>query len=143
MKNSARTILAALAAILCISGASAQTYVPSEENIAARKAFSEARFGIFIHWGIYSMLGHGEWVMQNENIDYREYPRLAGGFNPSGFDASEWVRAIKSSGARYITITSRHHDGFSMYDSNASGYNIVKATPFGRDVLKELAEACK
>lgn len=143
MKNSARTILAALAAILCISGASAQTYVPSEENIAARKAFSEARFGIFIHWGIYSMLGHGEWVMQNENIDYREYPRLAGGFNPSGFDASEWVRAIKSSGARYITITSRHHDGFSMYDSKASGYNIVKATPFGRDVLKELAEACK
>ena len=117
-------------------------YVPTEANLKARKEFSDARFGIFIHWGIYSMLGHGEWVMQNENIDYREYPLLARGFNPSKFDASEWVRAIKASGAKYITITSRHHDGFSMYDSKASSYNIVKATPFGRDVLKELSQAC-
>lgn len=74
-------------------------YVPTEANLKARKEFSDARFGIFIHWGIYSMLGHGEWVMQNENIDYREYPLLARGFNPSKFDASEWVRAIKASGA--------------------------------------------
>ncbi len=117
-------------------------YVPTEANLKARKEFSDARFGIFIHWGIYSMLGHGEWVMQNENIDYREYPLLARGFNPSKFDASEWVRAIKASGAKYITITSRHHDGFSMYDSKASSYNIVNATPFGRDVLKELSQAC-
>jgi len=117
-------------------------YIPSEENLAARKSFAEARFGIFIHWGLYSMLGHGEWVMNNENIDYREYPRLAGGFNPSKFDAREWAKAFKASGAKYVTITSRHHDGFSMFDSKASGYNIVKATPFGRDVLKELAEAC-
>lgn len=122
--------------------AESQGYIPSEANLAAREAFADARFGIFIHWGIYSMLGHGEWVMQNENIDYRKYPLLARGFNPSGFDASEWVRAIKASGAKYLTITSRHHDGFSMYDSKASGYNIVKATPFGRDVLKELSQAC-
>ena len=118
------------------------SYTPSEANLKAREAFADARFGIFIHWGIYSMIGHGEWVMQNENISYKEYPRLAAGFNPSKFDADEWVRAIKASGARYITITSRHHDGFAMYDSKVSDYNIVKATPFGRDVLKELAEAC-
>ena len=117
-------------------------YTPAEANLLARKEFSDARFGIFIHWGIYSMLGHGEWVMHNEDIDYREYPLLARGFNPSGFDAEQWVKTIKASGAKYLTITSRHHDGFSMYDSQASDYNIVKATPFGRDVLKELAEAC-
>ncbi len=144
MKNKARSIIAAVfAAIIGLNAASAQSYIPTGENLAARQAFSDARFGIFIHWGIYSMLGHGEWVMQNENIDYREYPRLAAGFNPSKFNAKEWVEAIKASGAKYITITSRHHDGFSMYDSEASSYNIVDATPFGRDVLKELAEACR
>lgn len=137
---------ALLAALICLPVASrAQEnvkYIPGKANLKARKEFSDARFGIFIHWGIYSMIGHGEWVMQNENINYREYPLLAGGFNPSKFNADKWVKAIKASGAKYITITSRHHDGFSMYDSQVSDYNIVKATPFGRDVLKELSEAC-
>lgn len=118
-------------------------YIPTEDNIRARETFSDSRFGIFIHWGLYSMLGRGEWVMHNEDIDYRDYPLLAKDFNPSKFNASEWVKAIKSSGAKYITITSRHHDGFSMFGSKASSYNIVDATPFGRDILKELSEACK
>lgn len=119
-----------------------RTYVPTPENLESREAFNDARFGIFIHWGIYSMLGDGEWVMQMQNIDYQEYARLAGGFCPSKFNAEEWVSAIKESGARYITITSRHHDGFSMFGSKASPYNIVDATPFGRDVIGELAQAC-
>ncbi len=119
------------------------SYNPSPENAASREEFSYDRFGIFIHWGIYSMLGQGEWAMQLQNLDYQEYARLAGGFNPSRFDAREWVRAIKASGAKYITITSRHHDGFSMFRSAASTYNIVDATPFGRDVIGELAEACR
>ena len=89
------------------------------------------------------MLGAGEWVMNNRNIDYREYAKLASGFYPSKFNANEWVKAIKASGAKYITITSRHHDGFSMFGTKADKYNIVDATPFGRDVMKELAEACR
>ena len=127
---------------LFAGSAAAQSYVPAEENIAAREQFSCDRFGIFIHWGIYSMLGNGEWVLQNDKLTQDEYSRLAAGFYPSRFDAEEWVKLFKSAGAGYITITSRHHDGFSMFGSKASDYNIVDATPFGRDVIKELAEAC-
>ncbi len=120
-----------------------QTYQPSQEIRDAQQQFQDDKFGIFIHWGIYSMLGSGEWVMQNRNINYQEYPKLAGGFYPAHFNADEWVRAIKASGARYITITSRHHDGFSMFHTAQSAYNIVDATPFHRDIIKELAEACR
>ena len=121
----------------------AQSYQPSEAIQQAQREFQDKKFGIFLHWGIYSMLGQGEWVMQNRNISYKEYPKIADGFYPSKFNADEWVKAIKASGAKYITITSRHHDGFSMWNSAASDYNIVKATPFKRDVLKELSEACQ
>ncbi len=121
----------------------AQNYVPTEAIKQAQTEFQDKKFGIFIHWGIYSMLGQGEWVMQNRNINYLEYPKLAAGFYPSLFNADEWVEAIKASGAKYITVTSRHHDGFSMWNSAASDYNIVKATPFKRDVLKELSDACE
>ncbi|MGN1214929.1 MAG: alpha-L-fucosidase [Candidatus Cryptobacteroides sp.] len=124
------------------SSLSAQGYVPSEENLLNRKEFSESRFGIFIHWGIYSMLGDGEWAMHNLGMTVDEYSHLAAGFCPSRFDAREWVHLFKEAGARYMTITSRHHDGFSMFATKASPYNIVDATPFKRDVLKELAEAC-
>lgn len=132
-------------AVLLVSIAeSAQNgYQPTAENLDARNKFQDNKFGIFIHWGIYSMLGAGEWVMNNRNIDYREYAKLASGFYPSKFNANEWVKAIKASGAKYITITSRHHDGFSMFGTKADKYNIVDATPFGRDVMKELAEACR
>ena len=136
-------LLAILLAVSCICANAQPGYTPSPENLAAREAFSQDRFGIFIHWGIYSMLGQGEWAMQLQNLNYKEYSRLADGFFPSRFDAREWVKAIKASGAKYITITSRHHDGFSMFHSKASPYNIVDATPFGRDVIGELAQACR
>lgn len=125
-------------------GAYAQqaAYVPSQENLQARQQFQDNKLGVFIHWGVYSMLADGEWVMLNKRIDRDEYAQLPAGFYPLRFDADEWVRTIKDAGARYITITSRHHDGFSMFKSNVSDYNIVDATPFKRDVIKELADAC-
>lgn len=129
--------------LACTLGMQAQTYQPSPEIQQAQREFQDKKFGIFLHWGIYSMLGQGEWVMQNRNINYQEYPKISAGFYPSKFNADEWVQAIKASGAKYITITSRHHDGFAMWNSAASDYNIVKATPFKRDVLKELSEACQ
>lgn len=123
--------------------ASAQVgYVPSEENLKAREEFAGERFGIFIHWGIYSMFGHGEWALQTQGLNHYEYRRMAQGFYPSRFNAQEWVKAIKESGARYITFTSRHHDGFSMFDTKTSDYDIVDGTPFKRDIVGELAQAC-
>lgn len=120
-----------------------ESYTPSKENEASRTAFQDDKFGIFIHWGIYSMLGQGEWVMNNLDLSKEEYSKLASGFYPINFNAHDWVAAIKASGAKYITITSRHHDGFSMFDTKYSDYNIVDATPFKRDVLKELSEECQ
>lgn len=117
-------------------------YVPTQEVLDSRKAFSDDRFGIFIHWGIYSMFGQGEWYL-NYGPHADEYAKAAGGFYPANFDAAQWVRDIKESGARYICITSRHHDGFSMFDTAESDYDIVDATPFKRDILKELAEECQ
>lgn len=137
-------IFLSIIALFTMLSASAQSaYQPTDEIKQAQKEFQDKKFGIFIHWGIYSMLGQGEWVMQNRNIDYREYPKIASAFYPALFDADEWVEAIKASGAKYITITSRHHDGFSMWDTKQSDYNIVKATPYKCDVLKELSEACE
>lgn len=124
------------------SGHEEARYVPTEANLVSRQEFREAGLGIFIHWGVYSMLGDGEWVLNNQDIDYKEYAKLAGGFCPAGFDAEEWVKAIKGSGAKYICFTARHHDGFSMFGSEHTDYDITDATPFGRDIVKELAEAC-
>ena len=140
-----KRILVIIVALLALgAGAGAQEgYVPTPENLAARERFAADRFGVFIHWGLYAQPGRGEWVMQQQNIDYREYARLANSFYPSKFDARAWVRAIKAGGARYITITSRHHDGFSLFRSAATPYNAVDGTPFGRDILGELAEACR
>ncbi|MBO5601883.1 MAG: alpha-L-fucosidase [Prevotella sp.] len=117
-------------------------YVPSAENIEARKLFDGFRFGIFLHWGIYSEFAQGEWYLNTGKLNKDEYAKAASCFYPIRFNASEWVKAFKASGAKYITFTSRHHDGFSMYKTHESDYNIVDATPFGRDVLKELSEAC-
>lgn len=117
-------------------------YRPTEEIVKAQEEFQDNKFGIFLHWGIYSMTAQGEWYMNNAGINWREYAKLASGFYPSRFDAAEWVSAIKASGAKYICITSRHHDGFSMFGTEYSDFNIVDATPFGRDVLKELADEC-
>ena len=120
----------------------AQGYQPTEENLKARQEFRDKKFGIFLHWGLYAMLATGEWTMTNNNLNYKEYAKLAGGFYPSKFDAAKWVAAIKASGAKYICFTTRHHEGFSMFDTKYSDYNIVDATPFKRDVLKELADEC-
>lgn len=119
------------------------TYKPTPEILQAREQFRDHGFGVFIHWGVYSMLGRGEWVLNRDDVGLDEYTKLAAGFYPSRFDADSWVKAIKDSGAEYITFTTRHHDGFSMFDSEHSDYNIVDATPFKRDVLKELADACE
>jgi alpha-L-fucosidase len=125
-----------------------ETYVPSPANIEARKWFQDSKFGIFLHWGVYSVLAGGgdmgaaEWIMENKQIPIKQYEKLPAFFNPQGFDADEWVRSFKEAGAKYITITTKHHDGFAMYDSTVSDYNIVDRTPFKRDVMKELKEAC-
>ena len=117
-------------------------YEPTPEIVEAREQFRDKGFGIFIHWGIYSMLGSGEWVLNDPNIYHHEYQNLAGGFYPARFDAKQWVSDIKASGAKYLCITTRHHDGFSMFDTELSPYSITAATPFRRDILKEIADEC-
>ncbi|MBR7134711.1 MAG: alpha-L-fucosidase, partial [Bacteroidaceae bacterium] len=142
LKNILRTSL--IAALFIATTATAQTtsYTPTAQNIQAREEFAQDRFGIFIHWGIYSMFAQGEWYLQNAEIDKHEYAKVADAFYPHKFDAKAWVSAIKDSGAKYICFTSRHHDSFSMWDTAESDFNIVDATPFGRDVIKELADEC-
>lgn len=119
-----------------------QDSVPPE-RLAAREWFRDARFGMFVHWGVYSLLGQGEWVMQNREIPVATYEWLASTFNPVKFDARAWVSLAKAAGMRYITITARHHDGFSMFATEATDYDIVDRTPFGRDPMRELAEQCR
>lgn len=122
-----------------------------ETNLAA---FREARFGMFIHWGLYSQLGGrykgrqmpekiGEWIQSSFRIPNAEYSRLARTFNPTNFDADAWAKAAKDAGMGYVVLTTKHHEGFSMFATKASAYNIVGATPFGRDVFGELAAACR
>ena len=118
-------------------------YQPSPDNLKNRQEFQDRKFGMFIHWGIYSLLGDGEWVMYNQKIPYDKYKLIANAFYPHSFNATEWVQIAKAAGMKYITITSRHHDGFSMFDTKASDYSIVKATPYKQDPMKELAEACR
>ena len=137
-----KKIFATLAVSLLGLNGFAQDYVPTPENLQARKEFSDMKFGIFLHWGIYSMFAQGEWYMHNANIDWREYEKAASAFYPARFDAEAWVKAIKDAGARYITFTTRHHDSFSMWDTEQSDFNIVDATPYQKDVLKMLADEC-
>ena len=138
-----RTIQAAAVALLLVAPTvSKAQYTPTAENLKSRQEFADSKFGIFIHWGIYSMFAQGEWYLQNFPIDKAEYAKAADAFYPHRFNAKEWVAAIKDAGAKYICFTSRHHDSFSMWDTEQSEYNIVDATPFGRDVIKELAEEC-
>lgn len=112
----------------------------------------EARFGMFIHWGLYALpagmwkgtcvSGIGEWIQQRARIPIKEYEQLAKEFNPVGFNAKEWVQVAKEAGMKWMVITAKHHDGFCLFDTKFTDYNIVKATPFKRDPMKELAEAC-
>jgi alpha-L-fucosidase len=120
----------------------AAPYQPTPQNLEARRWFQDARFGLFIHWGVYSVLGDGEWVMNNKKIPIPEYEKLPAQFNPTSFNPAEWVRLAKEAGMRYITITSKHHDGLAMWDSKVSDYDIADRTPYKKDVLKMLADEC-
>jgi len=120
----------------------AQDFKSSGINSAARSQFQDLKFGLFIHWGISSMLGAGEWVMNNRGIRVDDYKRLQNAFYPASFNAATWVAAAKSAGMKYIVFITRHHDGFSNWDTRFSDWKITN-TPYGKDVLKELAAECK
>lgn len=123
-------------------------YSPTEQNLENREWFQDNKFGMFIHWGVYSVMAGGgdygiaEWIMNQKQIPIQSYEKLADFFNPIEFNADDWVKTAKAAGMRYITITSKHHDGFAMYDSKISDWDIVERTPYGKDVLKQLKEAC-
>ena len=129
--------------------------VEGSQDVAKAKRlewFHEAKYGLFIHWGLYAIPagqwqgrripGIGEWIMNRAQIPVKTYEQLAQQFNPVKFNAGEWVQLAKDAGMKYIVITSKHHDGFALYDSKVSTWDVVDATPFKRDVLKELAAAC-
>ncbi|HEX2535260.1 MAG TPA: alpha-L-fucosidase [Chitinophagaceae bacterium] len=118
------------------------SYTPAPENVQARAAFRDHRYGLFIHWGASSVLGDGEWVMHNRNIKVADYRRLQSVFNPVHFDAAQWVGLAKKAGMKYITFITRHHDSFSNWDTKASDWKIT-STPYGKDVLKQLSEECR
>ena len=125
----------------------------TEQRDARMKWFREARFGMFIHWGVYAVPagtyngkqigGIGEWIMNRGKIPMAEYQAYAKEFNPVKYNADEWVRLAKAAGMKYIVITSKHHDGFSLFDSKVNDWDIAGATPYKKDLLKPLAEACR
>ncbi|MCE1200161.1 MAG: alpha-L-fucosidase, partial [Marinilabiliales bacterium] len=117
-------------------------YVPTQGNLESRTWFQDAKFGLFIHWGVYSTLCNGEWVENNMQYTKASYQKLPAFFNPREFNPAEWVSMAKNAGMKYITITSKHHDGFCMWDTQLTDWNIVKRTPYGKDVLKMLADEC-
>jgi alpha-L-fucosidase len=149
-----KQIVATCAAVTCmVSHLWAQAPRPPDPAREKRlEWFREAKYGLFIHWGLYAIPagewngkrspGLGEWVMLRSRVPVTQYEQLASRFNPVKFNADEWVKVAKDAGMKYIVITSKHHDGFALFKSTASKYNVVDATPFKRDVLKELADAC-
>ena len=160
MKQTYNLLLAMFTAVQFLGRAHAagpDTNSFSAETKAQRDARMEwwrvARFGMFIHWGVYSVPagtyngkpvgGIGEWIMNKGKIPMAEYQAYAKDFNPTNFNADAWVKLAKNAGMNYIVITAKHHDGFAMFDTQASPWNIMQATPFHRDPLKELAAACK
>lgn len=121
----------------------AQTYQPSAENLENREWFQDAKFGMFIHWGIYSVLGVHEWVMETQSIDKKTYEKVASFFNLTEFNAEEWVLLAKATGMKYITVTTKHHDGFALFDSQLTDWDIMDRTVYQQDVIGALAKACK
>jgi len=130
---------------------SAGDYKPTQAEAQRIAWFRDAKFGMFMHWGLYSKMAGswkgvkvygGEWALKISKLPIEEYRALANDFNPVKFNADEWVSLIKAAGMKYLVITSKHHDGFSMFKSKVTPYNIVDATPFKRDPMKELKEAC-
>ena len=154
MRHNRLLIAACLLALLPLA-LRAQTAAPRPPDPAREKRlewFRDAKYGLYIHWGLYAIpagewqgkrsLGLGEWIMNRSKIPVRDYEKLASQFNPVKFDADGWVQLAQDAGMKYIVITSKHHDGFAMFKSKVSPYNVADATPFKRDVLKELADAC-
>jgi len=139
---SSSLVLAALAFFTPTRARAQAVYQPSASNLEMRQWFQDAKFGLFIHWGVYSVLGDGEWVMNNEHIPILSYEKLPAFFNPTEYDPAEWVALAKAAGMKYITITSKHHDGFAMFATKQSDWNIVDRTPYRKDVLKMLADEC-
>jgi alpha-L-fucosidase len=147
--------MAGLPALLLVTAAPALAQAPAAPD-PAREArlrwFREAKFGLFIHWGLYAIPagewkgrtvpGIGEWIMYRARIPVREYEALAPQWNPVKFDPDAWAQLAQDAGMRYVVITSKHHDGFALFHSKVSRWNVVDATPWKRDVLKELAAAC-
>jgi alpha-L-fucosidase len=156
MKPTSRMLLASLLLSLTAAAGAAPPAAPAADTPEAKKArqawFHEAKYGLFIHWGLYAIPagewkgrripGIGEWIMFRTPIPVPEYEQLAKQWNPVKFDADAWVQLAKDAGMKYIVITSKHHDGFALYDSKVSAWDVVDATPFKRDILKELAAAC-
>jgi len=143
-------VLAGILLAFCSYGIAKPT--PEPERSQRTKWWRDAKFGMFIHWGLYAVPAgewkgektkkYSEWIMYNKKIPVAEYERLAKQFNPVKFNAEEWVKLAKQAGMKYMVITAKHHDGFAMYASKVNRYNIVDATPFNRDPIKELADAC-
>jgi len=141
-----------LATLFLLFNNSLQAQSDTSDNQQRIQWFRDAKFGMFIHWGLYAeaaghwdgknYYGTGEWLMKRAKIKIADYEKLAATFNPNRFNAEEWVQVAKDAGMKYIVITAKHHDGFAMFKSRASKFNIVDATPFKRDPLKELADAC-
>jgi len=153
MKKILIALFIAFLVFSCTGNKEKEAQVESSDLEQRMDWWKEARFGLFIHWGLYAqpagewkgeeIPGISEWIMARAEIPVKEYEQLAATFNPVKYDADQWVRLAKQAGMKYIVITSKHHDGFAMFHSKASAYNIVDATPFGRDPLKELADACE
>jgi len=124
-----------------------------EERDARMGWWREARFGMFVHWGVYAVpagiygsqqtTGTGEWIMHRAKIPVATYREYAKGFNPVKYDPDAWVQLAKEAGMKYLVITSKHHDGFALFDSRATEWDVAAATPYGRDLLKPLAAACR
>ncbi|HET7695678.1 MAG TPA: alpha-L-fucosidase [Vicinamibacterales bacterium] len=145
-----------ISCLLVITGAAQSTTAPRPYDAAREKRlewFREAKYGMFIHWGLYAIpagqwkdgrrsLGIGEWIQHRLRIPVREYEPLTKEFNPTRYNPDEWVQLAQDAGMKYIVITSKHHDGFALFKSAVSRYNVVDATPYGRDILKQLADAC-
>ena len=123
--------------------AAQQAYTPTAANLAARAGYQDARFGMFIHWGISSVLQDAEWVMNNHGITAHDYESLATYFNPQHFDAAAWVGAARAAGMKYITLITKHHDGIALWDSKVSDWTIPKRTPYARDIVRQLADECR
>lgn len=136
-------ILYGILSVLMLNSLAANTYIPTETNLAAREWFGDAKFGLFIHWGLYSLLENGEWVMNYQKITADEYELLSQHFNPEEFDPAVWVAIAKAAGMKYITMTTKHHDGFALFDSKACDWNVMNRTSYKKDIVSMMADECE